>query len=166
MNTSNTRLDLAPAAEALPQTLSRKARSTTTISCRPRAAARLTSRGALLFAFLLLQAIIAVTLSGQEFRGIIIGSVSDPTGALIPNAFITAKGPQQVYTTKTNGSGNFAIPFVQPGTYTVTAEAKGFKRETREAVNIDVSQKVNLNFSLQVGAPNEEVTVKADAVNI
>src|SRR5262249_2472108 len=127
MKTWNLRLGLALAAEPLPQSLSKSARSTTTIYYRSGAAASLLSLGKLLFTFLLLQAMAAVTLSGQEFRGTIIGSVSDPTGAVIPNAVVTAKGPQQVYTTKTNGGGNFAIPFVQPGTYAVTAEAKGFK---------------------------------------
>src|SRR5215469_13436608 len=66
-----------------------------------------------LLAAFLLQAILAVGAWGQEFRGTIIGSVSDPTGAVIPTAIITAKGPQQTYTTRTYGTGNFAIPFVQ-----------------------------------------------------
>src|SRR5215467_503130 len=119
-----------------------------------------------LLAAFLLQTILAVAAWGQEFRGTIIGSVSDPTGAVIPNASITAKGPQQTYTTKTNGSGNFIIPFVQPGAYEVTAEAQGFKKEVKQGVNIDVSQKLNLNFSLQVGATSEEVTVTAEAVGV
>jgi len=42
----------------------------------------------------------------QEFRGLIIGQVTDQHGAVVPNVMITATGPQQKYTTKTNGSGN------------------------------------------------------------
>src|SRR5215469_3966937 len=124
------------------------------------------SRPMLLLTVILFETLLAATLWGQEFRGTIIGSVSDPTGAVIPNASITAKGPQQTYTTKTNGSGNFIIPFVQPGSYEVTAEAQGFKKELTLGVNIDVSQKVNLNFKLQVGATSEEVTVSAEAVGV
>src|SRR5438270_2260356 len=89
-------------------------------------------------------------LQAQEFRGLIIGQVTDQQGAVIPNVTITAAGPQQKYTTKTNGTGNFTIPFVQPGVYSVTAEAQGFKKELKSGVNIDVSQKANVNFSLQV----------------
>jgi hypothetical protein len=128
--------------------------------------AGLSSRPKLLLTAIFLHAVLAVTFWGQEFRGTIIGSVSDPTGAVIANAVVTAKGPQQTYTTKTNGSGNFIIPFVQPGSYEVTAEAQGFKKELTRGVNIDVSQKVNLNFKLQVGATSEEVTVSAEAVGV
>src|SRR5215469_3203039 len=164
---------LAPAAEALTQTPSptsltdfhpviampcRRSRRATT--------AGLSSRPKLLLTAIFLHAVVAVTFWGQEFRGTIIGSVSDPTGAVIANAVVTAKGPQQTYTTKTNGSGNFIIPFVQPGSYEVTAEAQGFKKELTLGVNIDVSQKVNLNFKLQVGATSEEVTVSAEAVGV
>jgi hypothetical protein len=157
---------LAPAAEALPQTSSKDFQPAITMPWRRPGIAGLSSGRMLLLTVFLLQTVLAGTLWGQEFRGTIIGSVSDPTGAVVPNALITAKGPQQTYTTKTNGSGNFAIPFVQPGTYEVTAEAQGFKKELKQGVNIDVSQKVNLNFSLQVGATSEEVTVKADAVSV
>jgi len=108
----------------------------------------------------------AASLWAQEFRGLIIGRISDSSGAVIPNASITAKGPQQTYTTKSNGVGDFNIPFVQPGTYDVTAEAVGFKRELKRGVIIDVSQKVNLDFVLQVGSTAEQVTVNADAVTV
>jgi hypothetical protein len=126
----------------------------------------LSPRPKLLLTAILLHAVLAATFWGQEFRGTIIGSVSDPTGAVIANAIVTAKGPQQTYTSKTNASGSFIIPFVQPGSYEVTAEAQGFKKELKRGVNIDVSQKVNLNFSLQVGATSDEVTVTAEAVGV
>src|SRR5260370_31961618 len=157
---------LAPAHETFPQTSSIDFQRVKTRLRRGPVMARLSVSRMLLLTVLLFQTLLAGTLWGQEFRGTIIGSVSDPTGAVVPNALITAKGPQQTYNTKTNGSGNFAIPFVQPGTYEVTAEAQGFKKELKQGVNIDVSQKVNLNFSLQVGATSEEVTVKADAVSV
>src|SRR5215471_16314009 len=113
-----------------------------------------------------LQFVLASSLWGQEFRGLIIGRITDSSGAVIPNASITAKGPQQTYTTRSNGVGDFSIPFVQLGTYDVTVEAGGFKKELKQGVIIDVSQKVNLNFILQVGSTAEEVTVNADAVTV
>jgi len=126
----------------------------------------MTSGFGLLSTLFLLSMALAGPAWGQEFRGLILGNVSDPTGAVIPNAAITAKGPQQTYTTKTSSNGSFSIPLVQPGVYDVTAEAKGFKRELRTGVNIDISQKVNLNFSLQVGTVSEEVTVKSELVGV
>jgi hypothetical protein len=116
--------------------------------------------------FLLVILALIGTLSAQEYRGLIIGRVTDPSGAVVSNATVVARGPQQTYTAKTNNNGDFTIPFVQPGTYDVTAEAQGFKRENKQGVNIDVSQKVNLNFSLQVGTTGEEVRVQADLVGV
>jgi hypothetical protein len=138
-----------------------------TIPDKRRANARLVLRlGLALTGFFLLHALVGGSAWGQEFRGSIIGQVTDPTGAVVPNAVITAIGPQQTYRSKTNAGGDFAIPYVQPGTYEVSAEAKGFKRELKQGVRIDVSQKVNLNFSLQIGAASETVTVTAEAVAV
>jgi hypothetical protein len=102
----------------------------------------------------------------QEFRGTILGRVTDSSGAVVAGASITAVGPQQKYTAKTNGTGDFTIPFVQPGTYSITAEAAGFKTTTQKDIEISVSKKVNVNFALEVGATSETVTVSADAVGV
>src|SRR5260370_37317572 len=68
-------------------------------------------------AVFLLQALLCAALWGQEFRRSIIGQVTDPTGAVVPNAAITAIGPQQTYRTKTNARRDFANAYAQPGTY-------------------------------------------------
>ena len=123
-------------------------------------------RWILFSALLVAQFALVSILCAQEYRGLIIGRVTDPSGAVVSNAIISARGPQQTYSAKTNNNGDFTIPFVQPGVYDVTAEAQGFKREQKQGVNIDVSQKVNLNFSLQVGTTGEEVRVQADLVGV
>lgn len=105
-------------------------------------------------------------LNAQEYRGLILGRVTDPSEAVIPNATITAVGPQQTYTAKTNATGDFTIPFVQPGTYAISAEAPGFKKTTQEGVTITIAQKINLAFTLQVGATSQTVTVTAEAVGV
>jgi hypothetical protein len=115
---------------------------------------------------LLLQSLLVLALGAQEFRGLILGRVTDPTGAVIPAAIVVAQGPQQAYRTKTSSTGNFTIPFVQPGMYTVSVEAQGFKKQLKENVNVDVSQKVNVDFILEVGSTAEEVTVRADVVGV
>ncbi|HLQ51358.1 MAG TPA: carboxypeptidase-like regulatory domain-containing protein, partial [Terriglobales bacterium] len=76
----------------------------------------------------------------QEYRGLIIGQVTDSSGAVIRDAKITAKGPQQTYRTTSNASGDFSIPFVQPATYQVSVEAPGFKKSVERNVVISVAQ--------------------------
>src|SRR4030095_11626858 len=104
----------------------------------------------------------AVSLQAQEFRGLITGQVVDPSGAVVPNATITAlrEGTHQPYTAQTNSSGAYSIPYVLPGSYEITVEAVGFKKAIRQAVNLDVAQKLNLNIVLEVGSISETVTVQ------
>jgi Carboxypeptidase regulatory-like domain/TonB-dependent Receptor Plug Domain len=102
----------------------------------------------------------------QEYRGTILGRVADPQGAIIPQATITAVGPQQSYSGKTSADGNYILPLVQPGTYVVSAEAAGFRKEIQQDVVIDVSAKINLNFSLQLGPVADSVTVQANQVGV
>jgi hypothetical protein len=95
-----------------------------------------------------------------------MGQVSDMSGALIPKATLTATGPQQVYRAVASNQGEFIIPFVQPGTYTITVEAAGFKKTVRQGVVVSVSQKLNLNFALEVGATAESVIVTAESQGV
>src|SRR5260370_11954191 len=107
-----------------------------------------------------------IGLHAQEYRGLILGQVKDPSGAVIGDAKITAKGAQQTYTAKTNGSGDFSIPFVQPGTYQVLVEAHGFKKSVEKNVVISAAQKVNLNFRMEVRATTENLDVVPSAVAV
>lgn len=107
-----------------------------------------------------------LVLNAQEFRGTITGRVTDSSAAVIPGAIVSAVGPQQTYTAKTGSAGDFTIPFVQPGKYTVTVEAHGFKKTVRQGINIDVSAKVNLPFVLQVGSVTQSVEVSAQAAAV
>ncbi len=102
----------------------------------------------------------------QEYRGTIFGQVLDASRAAVPSATITAVGPQQTYTTRTGTDGDYILPLVQPGTYTVTVEAAGFTKEIQQNVMIDVAGKVNLNLTLRVGSTSESVTVQAGQVGI
>lgn len=115
---------------------------------------------------LFLLCIFAPALVAQEYRGSISGGVTDRTKAAIQDATITAMGPQQTYTVKTGKQGDYILPFVQPGTYAVTASSPGFSTEARQDVVVDVSGKINLNFSLRNGSVSDVVTVEADQVDI
>ncbi|MFT4112657.1 TonB-dependent receptor domain-containing protein [Silvibacterium sp.] len=105
-------------------------------------------------------------LQAQDYRGTIAGQVTDQSGAVIPKAIITAVGPQQTYHVISQGDGNFNIPFVELGNYAVSAEAPGFGKVTKDNIQIDVTSKVNLNFSLKPGAAPETVTVSSNAVGL
>ena len=105
-------------------------------------------------------------LHAQEYRGTISGVVVDSSGALLPNAVITAAGPQQTYHAISNHKGEFSVPFVELGVYSVLVEAPGFGPETKSDIHIDVDSKVNLKFVLKVGSTAESVTVQANDVGL
>src|SRR5205823_996159 len=81
------------------------------------------------------------------------GTVSDPTGALIPGVEVTAKntGTGITNTAITNESGAYQFASLQTGTYEVTAVLPGFRISTFNNVTLGGSQQVRLNFTLKVG---------------
>ncbi len=117
---------------------------------------------------LLLSALLLVPgiVRAQEYRGTITGQVSDQKGELVPKVSISATSDLQTYTAVSDGKGDYTIPFVQPGTYTVTAEATGFRKEAHPGVIIDVSGKLSVNFSLAVGSVNQAMDVQANAFQL
>jgi len=106
--------------------------------------------------------------SAQTSNATLGGTVSDPTGALIPGVSITATNTQTgiVSTVVTNEAGAYQFASLQTGTYKVTAELPGFQTQAFSDVALGVSQQVRLNFRLQVGnvAQAVEVTVPADTL--
>ncbi len=101
----------------------------------------------------------------QGERGTITGSVTDPTGAVIPDATITATALSTgvKYTAKTSSAGFFNLPAVPPTTYRVEAKKEGFRTGVSDNLAVDVATVVTVNFALQVGKVTEEVTVSAEA---
>jgi hypothetical protein len=99
--------------------------------------------------------------SAQDFRAVLTGQVTDPSGAVIRNATITAVNAQSgtSYTGKTSDKGVYYIPYVLPGTYAVTAKSDGFKTQVQDKVLLLASESFNQNFSLQVGSASERVVV-------
>ena len=89
--------------------------------------------------------------------------MSDPTGAGVPNATVTARNVEtNIEVTGTTGEyGNYTIPFLPPGTYSISVGGAGFKRAIRENIVLQVGGNTTLNFDLQVGDVAEQVTVTA-----
>lgn len=116
-----------------------------------------------LFAFLLLAILgVPVRLSAQAV-GEIWGAVRDPSGAVVPNAKITAKEERSGlgYTTVSTAAGNFALSNLLVGTYAVSVEALGFKAARISGITLQVNQQREVNFTLVVSGSTQKVTVSA-----
>ena len=100
-------------------------------------------------------------LHGQAVSGTIVGTITDPTGASVPNAKITIvlTGQSVTYTTVSNESGNFTEPNLPSGTYSVTVVSPGFKKETQENIAVLTNQTTRVDVSLSTGSSTETITV-------
>ncbi|MFL6332562.1 MAG: carboxypeptidase regulatory-like domain-containing protein [Pyrinomonadaceae bacterium] len=92
------------------------------------------------------------------------GTVKDPAGAVVPNASVTLtnEGTKEERKATTNDEGGYVFSAVSPGTYTVKVEAGGFKTTTQSGLAVETSSTRALDISLEVGQPNEVVTVTSE----
>jgi len=93
--------------------------------------------------------------------GTIVGTVSDPSEAVIPKAQVTVRnqGTNATREVLTNDDGDFSVPLLPPGVYEVSAEKAGFRRSVYSNVSLNVDQTVRADFVLQIGQPSEQVVV-------
>src|SRR5579871_1302474 len=104
-------------------------------------------------------------LSAQSLvSGSVTGTVTDPTGAVVPNATVTLKSNAtgQTSTQTTNSSGVYRFQFLTPGTYTLTATAPNFKSSS-STVAVSVGQATTNNMTLALNATSQTVTVTSEA---
>ncbi len=104
-------------------------------------------------------------LFAQSDRGTMTGTVSDSTGAVIPNVPVQAKNAATgiVYDGATSSTGNYTISQLPVGSYQISVTAPGFKAYTRTGLTIEVAQVLRVDITLEVGAATESVTVSAAA---
>ena len=107
----------------------------------------------------------AGTCLAQESRATLLGRVTDSSNAVVPNVTVTATNLATGVSlnTATNGQGNYSLPFLNPGAYRVSAEAKGFKHFVREGIELRVDDRLEVNIALEVGAPTETMTVTGES---
>ncbi|MGA2761707.1 MAG: carboxypeptidase-like regulatory domain-containing protein, partial [Candidatus Cybelea sp.] len=98
-----------------------------------------------------------------QATGTIVGTVTDPSGAVIPDAKITATRVETgiSQSTKTSSAGTYTIPNLGVGTYNITAEGGGFKTGNAAGITLDVSQQRQVDFKLSVVGVESTVEVNA-----
>jgi hypothetical protein len=104
-------------------------------------------------------------LFAQVESGTIVGTVTDPAGAVIPNARITLINDATKFSrvVNTNASGQYVAYSIPTGTYTITAEAAGFQKLVRSGVELTAAGTITADMKLPVGSVQESVEVRAEA---
>jgi hypothetical protein len=102
---------------------------------------------------------------GQAVSATLIGTVTDPTGATVPNATVTVTETRTGVSRKTSttSDGVYTIPYLTPGAYRVEVEAPGFKKFSRDNVELTVSSTVRIDAGLEPGNVSETIEVRAES---
>jgi hypothetical protein len=112
----------------------------------------------------LLTALFSAALLAQD-TGSLYGSVTDPTGAIVPNAQVTATGMERgnIRTTTSNAAGEWILTLMPLGSYNIRVEAAGFKAFDQKGVALALDQNVKIDAHLEVGVTSDSVTVTSEA---
>src|ERR1035438_7570094 len=104
--------------------------------------------------------------TAQSDAGSITGFVRDPSGAMVPRAKVAVRneGTRQERTVISNESGYYVVPNLEPGFYTVAAEATGFKKLDSIHNKLDANSTLLVDAVLQIGATTESVEVTASGL--
>jgi Carboxypeptidase regulatory-like domain len=106
-------------------------------------------------------------LPAQTQGGTLRGRVTDPTGAVIPHATITATGPAGQKTTAVSDSqGNYELKGLSPGSYTITTVAKGFAVSTEQNFAISADQVQHFDIGLEIQVQQEKVEVQEESTTV
>src|SRR5437868_6353037 len=109
--------------------------------------------------------VLAPTARAQAVYGSILGTVTDPQGAAVVGAKVTAidqnKGTTQE--TTTNENGNYSVSHLVPDVYTVKVEAPGFKSAAQKDIPVSADVGARVDLALQLGSTSESVEVTAES---
>src|ERR1700734_850060 len=108
----------------------------------------------------------AASLPAQTFRGTILGTVTDPSGAVLPGVKVTVKnlGTGLERTTETSADGSYSLPELPIGTYNVTVTLTGFQTFVATNVTVDVATERRIDAAMKTGQVSSQVTVSADTL--
>jgi hypothetical protein len=101
----------------------------------------------------------------QVEQGVILGTVSDQSGARIVGATVTMTnlGTNVSQVASTGEAGGFRSTPLRSGRYSISVEAPGFKRLVRTGITLEIQAEVQLDLTLELGATADQVTITADA---
>jgi hypothetical protein len=115
--------------------------------------------------YLVVTVLLALPAFSQEFRGAISGSVVDAAGARVVGARVTATEERtgtKVFAVS-DSSGQYSLPFLQPGDYNISAQSQGFKEFIRKSVHVGSGDHPLIDLPLEVGSTTQTIEVTADA---
>ena len=135
------------------------------IGYHPNRWSRLVMRASLVAFTLACLVLAARTLSAQAVAGM-TGTISDQTGAVIPNAHVTItnEGTSVKNQAVTSSVGTYAVTGLIPGSYSLTVEAPGFAKFVETGIHIEVSTQATINATLKAGANTATVQVTSNAI--
>lgn len=112
---------------------------------------------------LCLAVLFSLSIFGQDYRSTITGKVTDPTGSAIAKAQIqvTNTATQVVTKSETDDTGNYSVPFLTPGFYSVQASVAGFSAGLRDKIELHAGDKTQIDIPLQIGQSTQSITVEA-----
>ena len=124
----------------------------------------LSKKIAVFFSLFLLVAGLLVSPVLAQSTATVQGTVMDAKGAVVPNATITVRniGTSVERTTQTDDGGNYQVPALPVGVYSIGVQAQGFKTQMADRVTVEVAKIVVQNFQMEVGAISEQVLVSSD----
>ena len=119
---------------------------------------------AYLFFVAMILSLTVTTGSAQTFRGTILGTVTDTTGAVVPGATITIRNVDTglVRTTESQADGSYRVPELPIGNYNVTVEKADFQTSVTNIVKVDVAGERRVDSALKPGAVKEQITVSGE----
>ena len=117
--------------------------------------------------------LLGVLLAGSPYlfgqaQATIVGTVTDPSGASVPNVEIVVTNDALAFTRsfRSNADGEYTAPRIPLGEYTVTAEAPGFQRISQKGITLNAGQTLRVDLQLKLGTATEELTVQGNNTNV
>ena len=108
--------------------------------------------------------VVAISAFGQGNTSSIVGTVTDPSAAVVAGVKViatnSATGVQT--TSMTDSLGNYVINLLPPGSYQVDAEVSGFKKFVRQKIGLEMTRQLRIDIPLETGAVTETVSVTAE----
>jgi hypothetical protein len=98
----------------------------------------------------------------------IVGTVTDPTGAVVPGAKVTVSNPDKGYVRNlvSDSAGTYTAPKIPIGNYVITGEAPGFQRLVRSGITLDVGQTLRVDLMMTVGQVSQEISVTGHVAKV